>query len=46
MSLTYVIPDLHGRSDLLDLALARIDAHAAAHILQGAIDALAHLPRP
>ncbi len=23
----------------------RIDAHAAAHILQGAIDALAHLPR-
>ena len=25
---------------------ARIDAHAAAHILQGAIDALAHLPRP
>ncbi|OYU86877.1 MAG: serine/threonine protein phosphatase [Bradyrhizobiaceae bacterium PARB1] len=29
MSLTYVIPDLHGRSDLLDLALARIDAHAA-----------------
>lgn len=28
MSLTYIIPDLHGRSDLLDLALARIDAHA------------------
>ncbi|MDQ3077426.1 MAG: Holliday junction resolvase RuvX [Pseudomonadota bacterium] len=24
----------------------RIDAHAAAHILQAAIDALAHLPRP
>lgn len=29
MSLTYVIPDLHGRRDLLDRALARIDAHAA-----------------
>jgi serine/threonine protein phosphatase 1 len=29
MSSTYVIPDLHGRRDLLDLALARIDAHAA-----------------
>lgn len=29
MPLTYVIPDLHGRADLLDLALARIDAHAA-----------------
>ena len=29
MPLTYVIPDLHGRRDLLDLALARIDAHAA-----------------
>ncbi len=28
MPLTYVIPDLHGRRDLLDLALARIDAHA------------------
>jgi serine/threonine protein phosphatase 1 len=25
MSLTYVIPDLHGRRDLLDLALARVD---------------------
>ena len=24
---------------------ARVDAHAAAHILQGAIDALAHVPR-
>jgi serine/threonine protein phosphatase 1 len=29
MPLTYVIPDLHGRRDLLDAALARIDAHAA-----------------
>ncbi len=29
MSMTYVIPDLHGRSDLLALALERIDAHAA-----------------
>lgn len=29
MALTYVIPDLHGRSDLLDRALARLDAHAA-----------------
>lgn len=29
MPLTYVIPDLHGRSDLLDLALARIAAYAA-----------------
>lgn len=29
MSLTYVIPDLHGRSDLLDEALLRIAAHAA-----------------
>jgi serine/threonine protein phosphatase 1 len=29
MPLTYVIPDLHGRSDLLDLALRRIDSHAA-----------------
>lgn len=28
MPLTYVIPDLHGRRDLLDRALARIDAHA------------------
>ncbi|QUS39281.1 serine/threonine protein phosphatase [Tardiphaga alba] len=28
MPLTYVIPDLHGRRDLLDLALARIVAHA------------------
>lgn len=28
MPLTYGIPDLHGRSDLLDLALARIDVHA------------------
>jgi serine/threonine protein phosphatase 1 len=31
MSATYVIPDLHGRSDLLDRALARMDAHAAGH---------------
>jgi serine/threonine protein phosphatase 1 len=29
MSSTYVIPDLHGRRDLLDAALARIAAHAA-----------------
>lgn len=29
MPLTYVIPDLHGRSDLLDRALADIDAYAA-----------------
>jgi serine/threonine protein phosphatase 1 len=29
MSLTYVIPDLHGRADLLNDALARIFAHAA-----------------
>ena len=29
MSLTYVIPDLHGRRDLLDEAFARIAAHAA-----------------
>lgn len=29
MSLTYVIPDLHGRADLLDEALSRIAAHAA-----------------
>ncbi|MBX9710071.1 MAG: metallophosphoesterase [Xanthobacteraceae bacterium] len=29
MSLTYVIPDIHGRADLLDEALARIDTHAA-----------------
>ena len=29
MPLTYVIPDLHGRRDLLDLALLRLDAHAA-----------------
>lgn len=28
MPYTYVIPDLHGRRDLLDRALARIDAHA------------------
>jgi len=28
MPLTYVIPDLHGRSDLLERALAAIDAHA------------------
>jgi serine/threonine protein phosphatase 1 len=28
MALTYVIPDLHGRRDLLDAALARIDTHA------------------
>jgi serine/threonine protein phosphatase 1 len=28
MPFTYVIPDLHGRRDLLDLALARIDEHA------------------
>lgn len=27
--LTYVIPDLHGRRDLLDEALARIEAHRA-----------------
>ncbi len=33
MPLTYVIPDLHGRSDLLDLALARIGAHAAGSAL-------------
>lgn len=33
MPLTYVIPDLHGRSDLLDLALTRIDAHAAGSAL-------------
>lgn len=30
MSLTYVIPDLHGRADLLDEALARIAAYASA----------------
>lgn len=29
MSLTYVIPDIHGRSDLLNEALERIGAHAA-----------------
>lgn len=29
MPLTYVIPDLHGRRDLLERALARLDAHAA-----------------
>jgi serine/threonine protein phosphatase 1 len=29
MSLTYVIPDLHGRSDLLDEGLAGIAAHSA-----------------
>jgi len=29
MPLTYAIPDLHGRSDLLDRALATIAAHAA-----------------
>jgi len=29
MPLTYVIPDLHGRRDLLDAALARIETHAA-----------------
>lgn len=29
MSFTYVIPDIHGRSDLLKEALARIDVHAA-----------------
>lgn len=29
MPFTYVIPDLHGRRDLLDLALARITVHAA-----------------
>lgn len=28
MPLTYVIPDLHGRRDLLDLALTRIEDHA------------------
>lgn len=28
MPLTYVIPDLHGRSDLLDLALRRSEAHS------------------
>ena len=28
MSLTYVIPDIHGRADLLDEALARITLHA------------------
>jgi serine/threonine protein phosphatase 1 len=28
MSLTYVIPDLHGRLDLLDMALERIIAHS------------------
>ncbi len=31
MSLTYVIPDLHGRADLLDEALSRIAAHASGH---------------
>jgi serine/threonine protein phosphatase 1 len=30
MALTFVIPDLHGRRDLLDRALARIDAQAGA----------------
>jgi serine/threonine protein phosphatase 1 len=29
MTTTYVIPDLHGRADLLDAALARIATHAA-----------------
>lgn len=29
MPFTYVIPDLHGRSDLLDEAMVRIAAHAA-----------------
>lgn len=29
MSLTYVVPDLHGRLDLLDEGLLRISAHAA-----------------
>jgi serine/threonine protein phosphatase 1 len=29
MSLTYVVPDLHGRLDLLDEGLRRISAHAA-----------------
>lgn len=29
MPLTYVIPDLHGRRDLLERALAAIEAHAA-----------------
>ncbi|SFM00383.1 serine/threonine protein phosphatase 1 [Bradyrhizobium sp. NFR13] len=29
MPLTYVIPDLHGRRDLLDLALVRIESHLA-----------------
>jgi serine/threonine protein phosphatase 1 len=31
MTLTYVIPDLHGRFDLLCDALAKVEAHAAGH---------------
>jgi serine/threonine protein phosphatase 1 len=31
MSFTYVIPDIHGRDDLLGKALARIGAHARGH---------------
>jgi serine/threonine protein phosphatase 1 len=31
MSLTYVIPDIHGRYDLLSEALANIAAHSAGH---------------
>jgi serine/threonine protein phosphatase 1 len=33
MSLTYVIPDLHGRRDLLDGALMRIEDHAARRLV-------------
>lgn len=32
MPLTYVIPDLHGRRDLLDAALRRIEPHAAGQV--------------
>jgi serine/threonine protein phosphatase 1 len=31
MSLTYVIPDIHGRFDLMSEALHRVHAHAAGH---------------
>ncbi|WP_249147932.1 metallophosphoesterase [Bradyrhizobium sp. AUGA SZCCT0177] len=32
MSFTYVIPDIHGRDDLLSRALLEIDAHASGKI--------------
>ncbi len=38
MGLTFAVADLHGRYDLLDAALAEIDAYARAHRPAGAAD--------